>query len=270
MYLLKKIALVFILFAGINSYANAELVATPLPGDSRLVEFEYNNDQTYLVLTKPKAVTNLAFNPDEIVLTVGAGDTKNWEISVIGNKKHIFIKPLYENTDTTMTVLTDKRSYQFVLRSTSAGAKWYQRVSWSVPNTLIYDQTKSDVSKADIPAEAMETQQLQKTDSGFFSPENMSFGFEVTGEGEFRPTTIFDDGRFTWFKMPPNLQELPALFSVADGNDIQLVNYIVNDGPKGLYLVAQRILQAGVLKLGKAEVRFIRPRASKRLSLVGN
>src|SRR6185369_12167909 len=41
--------------------AGAELRATPLRGDARLVEFAYDQDNTYLVLARPKAVTHVQF-----------------------------------------------------------------------------------------------------------------------------------------------------------------------------------------------------------------
>ncbi|MDP3169728.1 MAG: TrbG/VirB9 family P-type conjugative transfer protein, partial [Polaromonas sp.] len=42
-----------------------------------------------------------------------------------------------------------------------------------------------------------------------------------------------------------------ALFAVIEGQDYALVNYHI----KGDYMVAQRLLDVAVLKLGKAEVR---------------
>jgi hypothetical protein len=55
------------------------------------------------------------------------------------------------------------------------------------------------------------------------------------------------------------LQELPALFAVIEDKDYSLVNFEV----KGDYLVAQRLLPLAVLKLGREEVRVVKP-APKR------
>ncbi len=230
--------------------AFAEMVATPLPGDSRLVQFEYHPDQTFLILSKPKAVTNIEFGDDEKITTVAAGDSKNWELTPTANKKHLFVKPIYDQIETSMTVLTDKRSYQFVLRSTGQGSKWYQRVTWRRDQTMLLDLGASVEAEKRLRREA----EIERQASGeAFSPEKMNFGYQITGDGEFRPLAVFDDGRFTWIKLPMNLQEMPALFATVPDGDFQLVNYLV----KGDYIVAQRLIKAGVLKLGKSEVHFV-------------
>lgn len=230
----------------------AELIATPLPGDSRLVQFEYDSDQTYLILSRPKAVTHVEFAADEKIQTVAGGDTKHWELTPTANRRHLFIKPTYDGMETSMTVLTDKRSYQFVLRSTGTGAKWYQRVTWRHGNMMLMDSLPSLAPKLDEASIDRPPRQEQ------FSPENLGFGYRITGEAEFKPTSVFEDGRFTWIKLPAGLQEMPALFAVQDGDEYQLVNYVV----KGDFVVAQRVIKAGVLKLGKSEVRFVQEQES--------
>lgn len=235
--------------------ASAELVATPLRGDSRLVQFIYDADNTYLVLTKPKAVTHIQFGANEIIRSVAAGDTANWQVKPTADRKHLFVKPNFEDLSTSMTVLTDHRTYQFVLRSTGDGKKWYQRVSWQYDTELVVSM-EGDASPAGDARPATElaatvaAQEQQHLAPGV-KPDALRFSYEVSGDAPFRPLVVFDDGRFTYFKMPPKLQELPALFAVIDGTDFALVNFEV----KGEYLVAQRVLPAAVLKLGRAEVR---------------
>ena len=125
--------------ASLTPTVHAEMSATALPGDTRLVEFEYDPDNTFLVLARPKSVTHVAFGEDEKISTVAGGDTKNWELSPTSDRRHLFVKPLFEGLETSMTVLTDKRSYQFVLRSTGPGSKWYQRVTWRYGQTILMD-----------------------------------------------------------------------------------------------------------------------------------
>lgn len=243
--------------------ASAEMVATPLRGDSRLVEFQYDQDNTYLVLAKPKAVTHVQFAADEVVQSVAAGDTANWEFTPTRNRKNLFVKPRFDDQETSLTVITDKRSYQFVLRSTGDGKKWYQRVSWIYNGELVL--TMEAMPEADskpapsAPAAAVAPKQAARTVDVGVAPETLRFGYEISGNAPFRPRVVFDDGRFTYFKMPSNLQELPALFAVIEEKDYSLVNFEV----KGDYLVAQRLLPLAVLKLGREEVRVVKP-APKR------
>jgi type IV secretion system protein VirB9 len=85
-----------------------------------------------------------------------------------------------------------------------------------------------------------------------FKPDSLRFNYKVDGEAAFKPTQVFDDGKFTYLRMPQDIQELPALFSEIEGQEYSLVNYTVD----GSYMIAQRLLETAVLKLGKAEVRI--------------
>ena len=251
---------------------HAEMLATPLRGDSRLVEFLYDADNSYLVLAKPKAVTHMQFAADELIQSVAAGDTSNWEFTPTRNRKNLFVKPRFEDQETSLTVLTDKRSYQFVLRSTGDGKKWYQRVSWVYGSELVLTvqgQSGDDVAAspgsaasaaASLPAAAAAAARAPLVPEAAVEADKLRFGYEISGEAPFRPRIVFDDGRFTYFKMPAALQELPALFAVIEGKDYSLVNFDV----KGDYLVAQRLLPLAVLKLGRDEVRVSRPPPRRR------
>ncbi len=264
----KQLLWSFLALSGVMvSVAHAELPATSLPGDSRLVQFEYDADNTFMVLTKPKAVTHMEFGQDEKIVTVAAGDTKNWEVNPTANRRHLFVKPTFEGMETSLTVITDKRSYQFVLRSTGPGAKWYQRVTWRYGQTMLMDlkaSEEAEVAVARKQAEKVAEQQVATLASGV-KPEDLRFDYEVTGDAPFRPTSVFDDGKFTWIRMPDKLNELPALFAALEGDQLAIVNYVV----KADYILAQRLMDTGVLRLGKQEVRFSRKK-QRRFLFGGN
>lgn len=247
------------LLASSAQLSSAEMVATPLRGDSRLVEFSYDQDNTYLVLAKPKAVTHIQFAADEVIQSVAAGDTANWEFTPTRNRKNLFVKPRFDDQETSLTVITDKRSYQFVLRSTGAGKKWYQRVSWIYSRDLVLTVEGEDPPEKAAPAPAAAATVAKQATDGEIEPSSLHFGYQISGDATFRPRVVFDDGKFTFFKMPTDLQELPALFAVIEDKDYSLVNFEV----KGDYLVAQRLLPLAVLKLGREEVRVSKP-APKR------
>jgi len=266
-----------ITLAGFMGHAYAELIATPLTGDTRLVQFTYDEDNTFLVLAKPKAVTHLQFAADEMLQSVAAGDTAQWELTPTKNRKNLFIKPKFEGIETSMTVITDKRTYQFVLRSTSDGKKWYQRVSWIYSSSLVLEQDALLESQpnAPLPAalpEPVAAGGIRPLQSKVTPPpvnqggggastlklDSLRFTYRVDGEAAFKPTQVFDDGKFTYLRMPQDVQELPALFAVIEGQEYSLVNYTVD----GSYMVAQRLLDSAVLKLGKTEVRVTKVKPS--------
>lgn len=260
-------ALLFIYLG--SSPARAELFATPLPGDTRLVQFEYDADNTFLILSRPKFVTHLEFGADERIQAVAGGDTKFWEVTPTQNRRHLFVKPIYEQLETSLTVITDKRSYQFVLRSTGPGAKWYQRVTWRYGETLMLDMREAEEKsvEADKTARAAEKDKQEQTLAVGVNPKDLRFDYSIDGNAPFRPVSLFDDGKFTWIRMPAKLVELPALFGMTEAGELSIVNYVV----QGDYLLAQRVMDRGVLKLGKQEIRFSRTKQSAPLGwLFGN
>lgn len=276
--IIRQLALVAaILLTGFVGQSHAELIATPLTGDTRLVQFTYDEDNTFLVLAKPKAVTHLQFASDEMLQSVASGDTSQWELTPTKNRKNLFIKPKFEGIETSMTVITDKRTYQFVLRSTADGKKWYQRVSWMYSSSLVLEQdalldSPSNVSVTGGLPEAVQGNGTRPLQPAFhpsplnpaagsattLKPDSLRFNYKVDGDAAFKPTQVFDDGKFTYLRMPQDVQEMPALFSVIEGQEFALVNYTVD----GSYMVAQRLLETAVLKLGKNEVRVTKVKSS--------
>lgn len=263
----------------VPTHVNAELIATPLRGDTRLVQFRYYENHTFLVLTKPKAVTHIQFAADEVIQSIAAGDTSSWEITPTKNRRHLFVKPRFEDIETSMTVITDKRTYQFVLRSTSNGRKWYQRVSWVYDTEMVLDFepaldetppvalriTEERGARGSAPSTPHAQGPSGPADANGCAtvgirPEAMRFNYEISGNAPFRPQIVFDDGRFTYLRMPDGLQELPALFAVIDGNDFSLVNYTVSCD----FIIVQRIMEEAVLKLGRAEVRVRQVQPQRR------
>lgn len=240
---------------------HAELTPTPLTGDARLVTFDFDPDNTYLVLTKPRAVTHLEFPEGERVQTLAAGDTHNWEITATKDRKHIFIKAKIENSTTTMTVISEKRSYQFVIKATGDGSKWYQRVTWRVPQTLLLDSEAEEQRP-----KSQDTHTANNSEIPGIRPEDLRFNYQIEGSAPFKPTSVFDNGKMTWIRMPAGLQELPVVFGLDESGDYLLVNYV----PQGDYLVVQRVLEKMVLKVGKTQVTVTKqPRQTSWFSFGG-
>lgn len=265
------VAAALLFSAGAATTASAQVVqGTPIRGDTRLVQYQYDPDSTYLVLTKPKAVTHLQFAANEVIRSMAAGDQANFEITATKDRRNVFIKPRLEDIETSFTVITDQRVYQFVLRSTGEGKKWHQRVNWVYGSDLLLPLPEAEAQAESAPEKAAPAPTGAASAAGGsasgpagLQPDKLRFNYEVTGDAAFRPSVVFDDGRFTYFKLPAGVQELPALFAITDGSDYTLVNYEVD----GEYLVAQRLLPVAVLKLGHAEVRVAQKSEPQRTFL---
>jgi len=217
--------------------ALAESEAVLMPGDTHLVVYRYDPNNTYAVLGLPGVPTDIQLAPDEKVLGFAMGDTVQWLIEELPG--HLFIKPIKADLFTAGTLVTDRRVYQLAFKSTNPQGRWYQKVSWSYPEVALRGAREG----------AAAPPMVEMVSPDKLDPATLNFAYDIEGEGDFKPLTVFDDGRFTWLKVK-SPQALPALFMVSE-EGTQLVNYLI----QGDYFVVQRLLPAALLKLGNSEVR---------------
>lgn len=97
------------------SYELYALDTSPVITDSRIKTFVYNENDVYAVKTHYGYQSNIEFGRHERIRTVSVGDRVGWQVVPAGRR--LFIKSLEENGHTNMTVVTNKRAYQFDLRS---------------------------------------------------------------------------------------------------------------------------------------------------------
>lgn len=229
--------------------AQADIKPIPMPADARLVEFPYEPNDTFIVLTRPKSITDIVLHQDEDVLGLALGDTFQWQVKEA--KGHIFVKPLRPNLSTSVTLVTTARTYQFTLQSSPEDGAWYQRVSFTYPQLLVIERERqAAVRRTNEAEQARLDNQLA---SPRLSPENLNFEYAISGDASFKPVQVFDDGKFTWVRMPKT-QDMPAFFMVAEDGGIELINTHL----RGDYVVVQRLVNKLLLKLGKTEVKVER------------
>lgn len=243
--------------------AHAELNATAVAGESRLVEFPYDESKLYLVLTRPRRDTFVEFGPDERIRWLSVGDSASFKVTLAKSNEFLTIKPRNENDETNLNVRTTKRHYSIILKSTSEEGKWYAKVNWTYPDATLADLT-SEAKAEDQRAEAVELRaEAQKVrgeqPSTLLSAaeiDSMNFEYEITGNASFRPAFVTDNGTFTWIKLPRRLQELPALFKAQkdDPTHMALIPYEV----KGDLIEVQGVADRLILKLGKDEAQIDR------------
>lgn len=235
-------------------YAYADMPATMLTGDVRLVQFEYNEEMVYPVLTRPLAVTNIIFPKGEKIRYVMAGDSFSFIMQTDKSQNELFIKPKFEGIETTLTVATTNKRFQFVVRSTGKNRKYYQQVSFAEENNKLIefgvedslDEIGPSKSLADLSANqtADAIQQLR------VNPSELNTTYTITGEAPFKPEVAYDNGKFVWIKFPKNLTELPAIFA-KDNGGMYLVNYIPQ--PNNV-IVVQQMVEELILKIENTEV----------------
>lgn len=106
-----NITIIFFLLSFVN-FAKAD---EPITTDNRVKTYIYNENEVYNITIFYGYQTSIEFAKGEEVVTISMGDSYAWKMNSIGHR--LFIKPLEDDMHTNMTIITNKRAYQFDLFS---------------------------------------------------------------------------------------------------------------------------------------------------------
>ena len=230
---------------------NSAAVATlPVVTDSRIKTFVYNENDVYDVVTHYGYQCNVEFGLNESVETISLGDRVPFEVIPAGRR--LFIRATTTNARTNMTVVTNKRAYQFDLASVPAPM---------TPNEeLVY------VVRFFYPSEAKKQMSPFPEKASFSSPTAVAstpgeynYKYTFSGSDMLAPLKIFDDGRSTYFKFPPAISGTPSIFTVDEsGKETMLL-----PRSSGEYLVVDNISPRFAIKQGKDTVMVYNEKISR-------
>jgi type IV secretion system protein VirB9 len=225
--------------------------------DARVRTIAYDSQDVVRIPAFYGVSTHIRFADSEIVEAVAIGDEKAWH--VVPRANHLFVKPRETHANTNVTVLTDKRAYQFVLtvqkpdRSGLANHNLVFSLSFTYP-----EEEKAAQAKAAKQAE------LAKRLDGMDAPAVRNTDYWVKGSDSVIPEAAFDDGRFIHLVFAAGT-DMPAVYEVDENGDESLINTHV----KGNTLVVHRRLKSLMLRRGKA-VALVENRAFDRQETIGN
>lgn len=205
MKLNKKIAILFILLS-VSFFSNAEINPTKTKYDNRLKQIKYNPDDVVNIYTKIGFTTLIQLSPSEVIDNSGGlalGDPNAWNISARGN--NIFIRPIAEDPDTNLTIVTNKRTYFLNLKTVDSKGSVAWGIKFSYPDDKKIDKNKSLCGNSN----------------------KINYMYQGKGDKDLTPLKAWDDGQFTCFTMKSNV-DLPVVFKkLTDGSEM-LVNFHVD------------------------------------------
>ena len=94
-----------------NAYSGEE----PLTTDRRIKTYVYSPNEVFLLVLHYGFQSHIEFGKNETIETINLGDSFAWKITPLDNR--LFIKPMERNIRTNMTIITNKKTYQFDLVS---------------------------------------------------------------------------------------------------------------------------------------------------------
>ncbi len=206
-----------------NANANSKKEPTLEDFQNAVVVYTFEENVMYSIFTSPGHISDIRFQKGETIISLAAGDTKNWliEHALAGDRPHLLIKPMHSGLSTNLTVITDKRTYWFYLKSWKTtfmpGAEFHYPQDELMKNKLI------------------EQQSIYQTE---FQIEDLSFDYVVESKcGDaacLKPKSVFSDvknGKLHLI-MPESIKHasLPALFALDPEGNATMINYRFVDG----------------------------------------
>jgi type IV secretion system protein VirB9 len=220
--------------------AHAEL--TPSRGlvDPRVRVVAFDPEQVIKLHGYVGYQIHFQFAEGESFVNLAAGDNKALDVGYEAN--HLVLKPLAEKVATNITVITNRRVYQFDYSASAARPNLArQDVIYSL--RFIYPEEEAKRAAAELEQRRTEAQ-LASADHDPQRPRNANYW--GCGAEAIRPTAAYDDGVQTRLKFAAH-GEFPTMYVRNDDASESLVNFTVDRDE----VVIHRVARSFVLRRGR-------------------
>ena len=239
----KIIAQVFIslLFAA-HSFAQ-----TPITTDSRIRTLVYNPNEVYEVKFFYNYQSFIEFSEDEEIEMISIGEAFAWRLTPAG--KRLFIRPLEVAAHTNMTIITNKRTYHFDIRSDEFNGKADEDLVYTIrffypqigqplpippqltaPNPAKPVKPLTAIIRTPIPGARVDRDLPGVVGR---NPEEaaLNFNYSLAGKSDnITPLKVYDDGTETQFQFANDNLVIPTISSVDVSGVEHQLSYIIRDG----------------------------------------
>lgn len=216
-------------------HARADWVPAPGKGDPKIRVAPYSSSRVYRLYGYVGYQIDIEFAQGERFEGLAAGDIEGIAFKAEG--RHLFIKPRVARLRTNLTVLTNRRAYEFDY-SVSPGAPnpGVEQVIYA----LRFTYPRSPM------VTAPHLRQRIAADLARGPAVSRNYDYWYCGSPSLKPETVWDNGVQTWIRFGAR-QALPAIFVLgADGRE-SLVNFSVHRGD----IVVQRVVRRLALRRGR-------------------
>lgn len=215
-------------------FSHAASVPKSAGYDGRVQQIVYNPADVTVVRVKSGAVSLIQLESDEYLIGddvgMGLGDPLAWNVAVKGS--NIFLRPVAEQPDTNIAIVTNKRTYSVLLSPTDKNPTFILRYIYPKAPEPVKPVVFTGKSKVKFPC----------SEGNFINGH-----YEVKGSKSIKPAAIWDNGRHTCFKWDSS-SDLPVAFRILPDGKEQLVNYHMEKN----VMVIHEVSPDFVLRLGNA------------------
>ncbi len=268
---MKKIFLTSLVFCSLlSSFAYAQ---TPITTDSRIRTLVYNPNEVYELKFYYNYQSFIEFSEDEEIEMISIGEAFAWRLTPAG--KRLFIRPLEIAAHTNMTIITNKRTYHFDIRSDEFTGKadedlvytirfFYPQIGQplpippqlAVPNPAAKQvlpspsplppplggqstiKTPTPTVKIDEPLPGIVVRNPEGSD--------INLDYSLAGKSDnIMPSKVYDNGSETNFQFPNDNLVIPTI-SVVDSFGMERpLTYVIRDD----YIVVSTVARQFTLRL---------------------
>lgn len=228
--MIRPLGLAGLLLAAAALPALAETAPKRGSLDARVTYATYQEGQVYRITTRLRTVTLVELGDGERIQSIAIGDLESFKIDKLERQNLFIIKPVIPGATTNLTVETQSHIYFLQVSESSKGSPHYS-VKFTVPGS---GAGRSAKPASTIPAAALMIYKVLK---------------KGKSQPAFAPVSISDDGRKTYFHIPPGAP-MPAIFRA----DAKGQEYSVNSSVDGTVITVSTRSERWVLRYGEEHV----------------
>ncbi len=227
-------ALLGLLFAPVEALAVQK--PRPIATDNRIQTARFSPNEVYKFVGHYGYQSLIEFQEGEEIQAVSLGDSVAWQVNPV--KHRLFIKPIEQEATTNMTIVTDRRVYNFEISAQETrnprdkGMIFVLRFIFPEEYGAGFAQS---VSTSKIP-DLTDPETVAK----------LNFNYSIRGLDNIAPIRVFDDGEFTYFQFRDPNADVPAFFLVDGSGNEGMINYRTI----GDYIVVERVAARFTLRHG--------------------
>jgi type IV secretion system protein VirB9 len=219
-------AAILLSFHGVR--ASAETAPVGGLADSRIRTAIYDGSQVYRIRGHVGYEIDLQFEPGEYFVGIGAGDIEG--LSFVSQDNHLFIKPKAAPISTNLTVLTNRRPYQFAYSVSPS------RADVSGPDVIFAVRFSYPPGNRDVIADGV-SRMLQESDVG----RVVNVDYWYCGSAAVQPIEASDNGVHTRLRFAAKAEQ-PAVFVQNEDGSESLLNFSMDGDDVVIHRVVHRLI----------------------------
>lgn len=237
-----------------------DLIAQPVPvtTDSRIKTLVYNPNEVFELKFYYGYQSFIEFSENEEIEMISIGESFAWKITPAG--KRLFVRPLEIAAHTNMTIITNKRTYHFDIKSDEYSGREDEELVYTVrfyypqldqplpipPQLAIPVSPKMNTEvKRPIPA-GLISQDLRDKNilaiAGNPTGFELNFDYSVAGKADdILPQKIYDNGQETFLKFANDNLVIPEIYAVDPFGAETRMQYVIRDEYVAVPIVSKQI-----------------------------